>query len=127
QSNPPTSGTTLISMGQRMSVLNASATRPDPRASILTKPYGMVQDHLAEADSTLSNNYYYFKDSRRIGLFDLEHDPMIPGGYMSGVGQRVLMQVLKPEPDARLVLDLSTTVMKGKPLHAVLIGKSPIA
>jgi len=119
QQGLPNPDTMLVSVGPRMSVLNASALAPNTNASVFATPFHEVRNHLAVAHSRLSNNYYYLagtklSDPNRVALFDLEHDPMIPGRYMSAAGQRILAQVFNPTPDARMVVEMSSTVLKEK-------------
>lgn len=55
---------------------------------------------------------YYDPDSMQSKntYFSPEPNPMIPGEYTQAFGNKLLLQVVNPQPNARLLIDLSSTV-----------------
>ncbi|MBT7486005.1 MAG: hypothetical protein HN673_06520 [Rhodospirillales bacterium] len=70
-----------------------------------------LTNHLVFIHSSLGN-YYYLGDQRRIGLYQLENDPMIPGRTMSGLGRYLQLMVVSPSKTLRVKMEISTTLMK---------------
>ncbi len=74
---------------------------------IIEKP----RNHLVFVFSELGN-HYYLGELKKIAFYQLENDPMFPGREFSGLGRHLLFMVLGTTPRPRVVLDLTTTVVK---------------
>jgi hypothetical protein len=91
------------------SVLNRRRLGDAGGEPVLVKPYTEVSGHLIFVDSSRGQHYYGALDYRRIGLFQLEPDPLYPGRTMAGLGRHLLLRVVNPPPAVRLAVDLSAS------------------
>ena len=86
-------------------------------------------NHLVFIHSDLGNHYYLGDYHKGIGYFPLEHDPMMQSRFMSGLGRYQLFMALGATEKPRMVMELTTTLMKqftsALPLP-VLQGESPV-
>jgi hypothetical protein len=70
-----------------------------------------ITNHLAFVSSALGRHYYLaIPGADPIGMFALEPDYFFPGRRFAGVGRYLLFEVLQPGPDARLVLDFTSSL-----------------
>jgi hypothetical protein len=70
-----------------------------------------ITNHLAFVSSALGRHYYLaIPGADPIGLFALEPDYFFPGRRFAGVGRHLLFEVLHPAPDARMVLEFTSSL-----------------
>ena len=69
------------------------------------------QNRLFFIHSDLGPHYYSFF-RRKAAFFQMESDPMFPGQKFSALGRYIQMGVINPDPSPRLVLELTSTVLK---------------
>ena len=70
-----------------------------------------ITNHLAFVSSALGRHYYLaIPGADPIGIFALEPDYFFPDARFAGVGRHLLFEVLQPDPQARLVLDFTSSL-----------------
>jgi hypothetical protein len=57
-------------------------------------------------------NHYYLGDRRATAFYQLENDPMFPGQKFASLGRHLLFQAVNPSTQPRVVMELTTTVVK---------------
>jgi hypothetical protein len=90
------------------SIFNRSLPNREVGFKIVKDP----ENFLIFKDSSLGPHYYLVADKAKVGVWQLEKDPMMPTSEMSALGQVVLMQALNPTPASRLSLEISSTVLE---------------
>ncbi|QOV91420.1 hypothetical protein [Humisphaera borealis] len=105
---PPDDPNTLLVAGTRqISMLNRRHFG-DGDGSFVMRPITQVQNHLLFVDSNMSEPYYKPGDPSFISLYQLERDPAFyVTSTMAGVGRYFLFEVINPEQEVRLFLDLT--------------------
>jgi len=69
-------------------------------------------NHLVFVNSSLGRYYYGAGGSRQVSFYQLERDPMFVGRLFSSLGRRLLFLVVRPTQQPRLVIELTSTVLK---------------
>lgn len=90
------------------SVFNRTPSSADKVFSILKNP----TNFLIFKDSKLGPHNISTTNKSKVVLWRLERDPMMPDSEMSALGKVILMQALNPTPNARLKLEMSSTVLE---------------
>lgn len=113
---------TYIFTTKKMDILNRSyQTKSDSILNALT--YKKAQNHLIFINSHFGQYYYCATHNKHISLYQLENDLYYSGKTMAGIGRYLLFQIVNQSPKARLVLNISDTLLKNKKLPpATLIG-----
>lgn len=76
--------------------------------NFVIRPLAEVKNHLLFVDSDRSEPYYKPGDPKSIAIYQLERDPAFYiTDTMAGVGRYFLLEVLNPEDQVRVVLDVS--------------------
>jgi hypothetical protein len=76
-------------------------------------PLDSVRNHLVFVHSTEGNHFYFAiftGHSGKTSMYQLESDPMFPGGTMSALGRYALCEVINPSPRVRVMVSLTTTL-----------------
>lgn len=73
-------------------------------------PYTEARNHLIAIASNLSQPFYS-PDPSRIGVYQLEPEPMYYKGMMAGLGRYLMFQVVNPTPELRLTINLTSTYL----------------
>jgi hypothetical protein len=102
----------LVIPGGSVTVINRApfGTRSP---AVIGRPCQEPPNVLAFVDSSLSQQYYNTQDARFGSLRQLEADPLRPGDTFAGSGRYVFVRALNARPGARLLVDLTATVMPG--------------
>jgi hypothetical protein len=103
----------LVLSPRRGSPLNRRRPVAAPDGSPAVQPCATVDNHLIFVWSDLGQHYYLARNSRRIGLFQAEDDPLFPGGRIAAVGRYLLLEAFRPEDPVRLAVALSTSFLGG--------------
>jgi hypothetical protein len=99
----------LITATGRQSVVNRTHYPAQWGESLVRVPWAAVSNHLLFVSSQLGQPFY--TEARdRIALQPLEPDPFHPGRTMAGGGRHFLFQVLQPAPEARVLLEMTTSL-----------------
>jgi hypothetical protein len=84
------------------------------RGSAPGRPFGLLGDrgnYLIFVASSLGSHYYYAARRTNVSFYQLENDPMFPGREVSGLGPLLLFRIINPTGKARLVMDLTDSVL----------------
>jgi hypothetical protein len=120
----------LISGGPEQSVLNRWAARARDgaaadRRDLVAQPFDKARNHLMFIESRLGRSY--FLGLQNVAMYQMEPDTIFyKGDSMAGIGRRFLFQVLRPSPDMRLVVELSSSLTADADNHipdATVIGE----
>ncbi|QKJ03469.1 hypothetical protein [Yersinia mollaretii] len=69
-------------------------------------------NYLIFIHSELGNHYYHSDDRKKTAFYTLENDPMFPGRTFSALGQDLLFLAIKPTKTPRVVMELTSTIVK---------------
>jgi hypothetical protein len=128
-------GTYLVAGTGRQSIVNRSRCSSAETGNFVIRPWGEFHNHLMFTCSHRGLSYYGSEILESpdcpIAMFQLEGDPMIPGGTMSACGRHLLFEVVNPSPQVRLVLSATTTVradgeLRLPPAEVVGDGRRPL-
>ncbi len=82
-------------------------------------PINKVENHLIFIHSKLGGHYFWFAaadtervDKRNTAFFPMESDPLFIGQNFNGMGRHIMLMQLNPTPEARMVMEATSTVMK---------------
>jgi len=70
------------------------------------------RNYLLFINSKLGSHYYYAPVRSKIAFFQLEHDPMLKGQLVAGLGRHILFRIIGADPHPRMLVELSDTVLK---------------
>lgn len=88
-------------------------------------PWKEVSNHLVFINSALGEEYHLPDGPNHISLNQLETDYFYRDNTFAGLGRYFLFQILKPSPQFRVLLEMTTTLGPGRGLHlphAAVIG-----
>jgi hypothetical protein len=83
---------------------------PQGSVNLYETPCASARDLLTFTNSTLGEPYYVSENRRDVAYYQLEPDPYVPGQTFAGFGRYLLMRVYGPTHDARLEVDLTSTL-----------------
>ncbi|MES2212649.1 MAG: hypothetical protein V4490_05880 [Pseudomonadota bacterium] len=69
------------------------------------------ENHMIFLNSTIGGSYYS-ANRRRISFYQIEKDPLFDGREFSAIGRYMVFLTFKPTKKPRMVLELTTTVLK---------------
>ena len=120
----------MVVEGPKQSLLNRWGARKRIGAeadetNFFTRPLDRLRDHLAFIDSEYGRSYYNARYD--VSKYQLEPDTVFYGGEtMAGVGRRMLMQVFRPSPGMRLVVEVTASLNSDNenllPTQAAAVG-----
>jgi hypothetical protein len=99
---------TLIANTGQQSIVNRWHLGDSP-GNFAVLPCRDLRNHLIFTHTPIGA-HYQSADDRHHALFGLEPDILVPGQTMAGLGRYLVFQVMNPTAEARLVLDLTTTL-----------------
>lgn len=70
------------------------------------------KNHLYFVHSQMGQSYYFATEKKRVSFFPLEKDPLFIGKEFSSLGRYFLFMVQGATPNPRLLLELTSTVLK---------------
>ncbi|CNK47394.1 Uncharacterised protein [Yersinia enterocolitica] len=70
------------------------------------------RNYIIFVNSELGNHYFDPKNRRLVSFYTLENDPMFPGQKFSALGQDLLFLVIRPTKTSRVVMELTSTLVK---------------
>lgn len=98
----------LITTQEKQTIFNATSSgEENSYFRVVETP----SNHLVFVHSDLGN-HYYFGDRRKIAFYQLENDPMFTGQKFSALGEHLLFFALGVTEKPRIIMELSTTVVK---------------
>lgn len=108
---PTTSGDCdlFIRTTGRHTIFNRRQSKGDGYRNFVAQPCDDLHNHLIFAHSPIGQQYYS-AEVGWIAFYQLENDLLLPGETMSGVGRRMLFQVVNPSNSPRLAVNLTATL-----------------
>jgi hypothetical protein len=117
---------TIILPTGTQTVLNRRSL-PEGDSNLVAIPCS-ARNTLVFTASKLGQGYFAFSDRSKVSLYPVEPD-FYTGQTMSAFGRYALFRILRPSPNVRLELNLTTTyIHNGSNLlsHAAVVGKSRV-
>lgn len=106
----PSSGDAMLLMETPLrSIFNRTQMVDDLNQNYVALPIESVSNHLMFVNSTLGQNYY-LGESSHIGLYGLEKDYFYPESSVVSIGRYLLLQVVNPSKNYRLIFDFTKTL-----------------
>lgn len=102
----------LVTIPRYDSIFNTAAAGNAPESYYRVYAPGAARDHLVFMPTDKSAHYYGYSWNVPVVVNHLENDPLFPGRQFSGLGRYFLFMVVNPSPRPRLVVELTSTVMK---------------
>jgi hypothetical protein len=106
----PDSNQYLIAAGGQLTILNRTHNPPSTTQPFVSKPMNEVKNHLVFKFSEIGLPYFGgLDDDNKVSYFQLENDFLVQGQF-AGIGRYLLFEVLNPTPNARMVVELTTSL-----------------
>ncbi len=102
----------LVTIPRYDSIFNFRASGEAPESYYRVFAPGAARNHLIFMPTDKGAHYYGYSWNVPVVVNHMENDPMFPGRQFSGLGRYFLFMVVNPSPRPRLVVEMTSTVMK---------------